>query len=419
MRPLNSPGMSLGSSTRRRAVGLALRAGLALAAAVALSACATTRPTTGRPVDPAPVEEVQLDPSLIKATVSDGQVNGTKVINSSEVFAQAQEAFSKRRYEEAVKHYAVIIEHFADSDYALASFYNSGLAFDHLQRHEDAARMYRQVYERFRGYSEATDALFRLAGSLARLERHDEVLEVTDLIDERMGLKLPDRVESLVRRGDALLAKGQLNEAETRYREAMTLNRRASAETALPDDAFFLVSAQYGIARVYHELFRAIKFRLPVERMEQDLEDKVKIFQQAQGLYIRAIRLGHPYWATASRYQIARMYEDFYSDLLTSEIPRLTDEEAEIYFEALRENLRPLMESALQYYEKTIILSERQGVDNEYTQRTQEALERLKVYMTDPRLQDREEDAIRTGTAPEGLGIVPQDTRPEPLDEQK
>lgn len=276
--------------------------------------------------------------------------------------------------------------------------------------------MYRRVIKEFRGRSEATDAFFRLAASLGELEQHAEVLEVLDETVERTGLTLADRIEAQTRRGDALYGLGKFSEAEAAYRQTLMTHKRADPDNALPDDSYFVVGAQYGVARVYQRLFEDIKFKLPVERMEKDLDDKIQLFQQAQGLFIRTIRKGHPYWTTASRYQIANMYEAFYADLLASEIPELTDEEAELYFEELREKLRPLMEQALQYYEKTIILSERQGVDNEYTERTQKALERLKGYLTDPEAQARDEDAVRAGENVGGLGDdAPKPPAPKPM----
>ncbi len=388
----------------------------ALALAALLCAACAGHPGPDKP-SRLIIDELALDPTLIKATSSSGEAPRTEVIDSRETFEQAQEAFSKRQYEKAVERYALIIEHFQDSDYFLASLYNSGLALDFTGRHAEAAALYRKVADTFPGRSEATDALFRLAGSLARLERHAEVVSVIDEIGARTSLTVGDRIEASVRLGDARLALGELSAAEEAYREALTMNRRAPVEDALPDDAYFIAGAQYGIGRVYHHLFVAIKFKLPIERMEGDLRDKIQLFEQSQSLYIRTIRLAHPYWTTASRYQIAKMYEDFYADLLTSEIPELTDEEAELYFEELRKKLRPLMDRALQYYERTITLSERQGVDNQYTQMTQEALDRLKSYLTDPRLQIQEANKVRAGQKIEALGLPPDEERVRPVEE--
>ena len=374
---------------------------LALMTAIGCASQPIKKPPTGI------IDEVALDPTLIKATVEGDKVGPSVVIDSAQVFADAQAAFKKRQYDKALEHYALIIEHFRESDYYLAALYNSGLALDFQRRHEEAARAYRAVFKAFPGRPEATDALFRLAGSLDKLGRHEEVIEVVEQISGRTGRVVGDHVEIHVRLGDALLATNRISEAEAAYSEALKLNRRAPVDEALPDDAYFVVAAQYGVGQVYHELFRAIKFRLPVERMDQDLKDKIRLFDQTQSLYIRTIRLGHPYWTTASRYQIARMYEDFYADLLASEIPRLTDEEAELYFEELRKKLRPLMDRALQYYERTITLSERRGVDNEYTAETQEALERLKSYLTDPEQLDIDEARVRSGEALDLLGSPP------------
>ncbi|MEL6180330.1 MAG: hypothetical protein AAFS10_15315, partial [Myxococcota bacterium] len=189
-------------------------------------------------------------------------------------------------------------------------------------------------------------------------------------------------------------------------------NSRAPLDQAAPVHSHFIAASQFGLSRVYHALFREIKLTLPVERMETDLEDKAQLFRQAQARYLRTIRGGNPYWASASRYYLAKMYEDFYADILAAEIPdELDEEQTTFYFDELRSKIRPLMEQAMRFYEKTIILSERDGVDNDFTRRTQDSLERLKRYLNDDKLQAQDEAMIRSGKVPSVLGTPPNEER--------
>jgi tetratricopeptide (TPR) repeat protein len=258
-----------------------------------------------------------------------------------------------------------------------------------------------------------------MANCHGNLDQHDEVRKTTRRILARPGLTPYDKVEAYTRLGDALFGLGRLSAAEDAYQQALKTNTRAKPQDVVPEDSHFVVAAQYGVSRVYHELFRALKFHLPVERMERDLEDKISLFMRAQTAYIRTMRRGNAHWATAAGYNIGLMYEEMYRDLLTSETPELDNEESRIYFDELRGQIRPLMERALQIYEKNITLSERYGLDNDYTRKTQESLERLKRYISDEEIQAEDEKRIRSGENIETIGGAEpqQDDRATPAED--
>jgi tetratricopeptide (TPR) repeat protein len=382
---------------------------LGLALALLASACATAP----KP-DPLPVEHVNLDPTLIRATVKDGQVTDSQVIHVDEVFEQAQADFKANRCDDAIRRYTVVVDSFPDSDQHLPSLYNRALCHERQEKWEDALKSYAVLVQTYPGKEAATDALYRSASCLARLERHDEVLSTVARILDRTGLTHYDRVEALVRRGDAYLALGKLDKAEDDYRQALLTHERTPDDQTVPDDSYFVVAAQYGVGQVEHRLFREVKFRLPVETMEKDIERKVELFQQAQRSYVKTMKRGNSHWATAAGYAIGQMYEEFYADLLNAEIPKLEDEEARVYFDELRSKLRPLMERALQIYEKNITLSERYGVDNAYTRETEASLARLKRYISDAKLQADDETRIRKGDPLDRVGAQPPEPTPEP-----
>ena len=87
---------------------------LLIVSTLLLTACASTRPAV-KPVPP--TESIELDPTLIKAEVENGEVVGSTVLDSQTVNRQAIRAYKKRRYDEAIAKYAIIIESFPDSQY--------------------------------------------------------------------------------------------------------------------------------------------------------------------------------------------------------------------------------------------------------------------------------------------------------------
>lgn len=397
---------------------------LIVALVLLTSACSgvTTRPDS----NPAntPSEEVAMDPMLIKANTDDkGDVQSVEALDSSTLWKDATRAVKRGQHTKAIDTYALLIQHFPDTQYFIPSLYNTGWAYERLEQWDKAMGYYTKVIEEVPGKPSATDAMYRMAECHARLGHWQEVAGTIDAIMGRSNLSLYDRIEAHARLGTARLELGQLSEAEQAYNKAIRLNARAPLELAVPVHSHFIAASQFGLSRVYHELFRKIKLSLPVERMETDLEDKAQLFKQAQSRYLRTIRAGNPHWASASRYYLAKMYEDFYTDILAAEIPDdLNDEEAAFYFDELRNKIRPLMEQAMRFYEKTIILSERDGVDNDFTRRTQASLDRLKRYLNDNDLQARDEEMIRSGKVPSVLGEPPAakhnpDARPKDIDD--
>ena len=356
-----------------------------------------------------------MDPMLIRAKTDNGEIKAIEALDSTKIWKEATRHVKKGRYEKALKQYALLVEHFPDSNYYIPSIYNMGWAYERQQRWDDATAMYNRVIKEVPGEDSATDAMYRLAECYAKKKQWRQVVSSIDTILDRSGLSLYDRIEAHARIGQARLELDQLSRAEKSYRMALKLNARAPLEEAVPAHSHFIAGSNFGISRIYHRLFRNLRLVLPVEKMETDLEDKAQLFKQAQSRYLKTIRGGNPYWASASRYYLAKMYEDFYTDILAAEVPDdLNDEESTYYFDELRKKIRPLMEQAMRFYEKTIILSERSGVDNDYTRQTQASLNRLKRYLTDNTLQAEEEKLIRDGKPPEMLGSPPEDTKSKP-----
>lgn len=340
-------------------------------------------------------ETVNLDPMLVRA--GDGP---NESIDVNELFDRAYRAFSNRMYENAVADYETILRYFPDSRFYLPSLYNAGLAYEKLQRWGDAARVYRTIVGEFPGNEETTDAYYRLAVALESLHEHEEIVELMTEVLLRSGVNTFDRVEAHVRRASALLALGDYEGASDGFRNALGINEGAVPEEQLAHDAHFIVQSYFGIGRAHHHMVDAISLVLPPERMGEDLKRKAELFMTAQVNYIRALGRHHPQWSMAAGYMIGRLYEDFYRDIFAAEIPdNLTDEQLALYFEELRKQIRPLMERAVQVYEKNLSLSKRivRADGNEWVAETEKHLQRLKAYLEDPVTQRRAERFVRHG----------------------
>lgn len=370
---------------------------------LALSACATTSNTNVAEGGKVDTEEVTLDPMLIKK----GPEGESLTIDVDELFARAYENFQARRFEDAAADYELVIRYFPDSRFYLPALYNAGLTYEKLERYQDAARNYRLIIDKFPDKEDTTDAFYRLAQMHEQMENWPMVADTMMEVLLRSNLTTFDRVEAHVRRSNALLEMESYDEAIDGFQTAVMLNDRAPSDQKLAPGSNFIVQSYFGIGRANHQKVLNIPLVLPPERMGKDLQEKAELFISAQGSYIRALSFHHPQWSMAAGYMIGRLYEDFYKDIFQSEIPDdLSDEAVTLYFEELRKQIRPLMERAVQVYEKTMSLSARivkPDENNRWVENTEMQLDRLKSYLEDPMTQKRAERFVLQGRKLEDL----------------
>ena len=104
------------------------------------------------------------------------------------------------------------------------------------------------------------------------------------------------------------------------YLAALGAYRRHLDDRSLVGNRYVSL-AQFQIGEIYRELVRAIHFRLPLERMARDLEDKSNLFLKAQNAYLKTLRLQHPEVAVISGYRLGSLYESMHDDMMAAEVP--------------------------------------------------------------------------------------------------
>ena len=98
------------------------------------------------------------------------------------------------------------------------------------------------------------------------------------------------------------------------------------------------------------------------DQLSQTLEFKAELLLSAQGHYLRAIKVGNGYWATAAGERIGSLYEVLHKQMMESPAPKeLTAEEGEVYRQEVRRRIRILLTKAIGVYESTVATAERIG----------------------------------------------------------
>jgi TolA-binding protein len=338
---------------------------------------------------PVPVQKMALDAEFL-IRVNDE----VRTVNADQLFAQARQELDDAAYQDCARNFDTLWQNLPGSEYEIASIYNAGLCHEQLANWELAAERYLRLLALQANSRDALDATFRLAECDANSSNWERVATHMQRLLEREDLRHLDKTEASYRLGMAQIALGQYDDAEQSFRASLKRNRLAGT-ARIANTHYFVSGAYYGIALAYHLRFSRIRFRLPEERMKEDLEVKRSLAKSAYSAYIDTVNQRNHFWGILSGYMVGKLFEDFYYDLLTAEVPpELEGEELRDYFLALREDFRPLLDEALIAYETTAKTSVRLGIENEWATASDERLQRLRQYMDDESALRQEEQAI-------------------------
>lgn len=330
----------------------------------------------------ASAQHIEMEP--MRFAVVEGEGGRTvEALDPEALFTDGNRLFEAQDYEHAAHKYGVIVDHFPDTRWYVVASFNAGLSLERAGRHTDAVGRFRAHIAAVSGSKDAQDALFRVAACHEALAEWDAMYAVGEelLAPHYRDIGAVDRLAAHAVRGRAAEGRGQLALAERDYRKALELYQQNLEQRGL-DKSPFVSMAQYRIGEIYRELFAAIRFKLPLERMARDLEDKSNFFLMAQSAYLRALRLQHPEWATQAGFRLGALYETMYEDMMGAEVPDdLTRDEIEIYYEALRDKVRPLLVRAIDIYERNIRLGQRMGRRDGWVSKTEASLARLREVL--------------------------------------
>lgn len=328
-------------------------------------ACATT---------PLNKETIDLEP-LILNQGRDGKV---KVLEVRPLFKEAADDYADGRYEEAVEKFQLVISTYPKTKYASHAHFNRGLALQRLDRHPEALADFGEAERRLPAGTDKRDAQLQQITSLEKLGRWSTLLPLAETLLK--GRKMPpvERIELQARVGIAHYDARRYARAERVFKDVLELYRQ-NAEISRLKSNVYVTRSQYLVGEIYRHLFQSIKFRLPVETMKRDLQDKSSFFLKGQSAYLRAIRLSNKRWSVAAGYKLGRLYQEMYRDMMKAEVPPELDEaDRQVYFDELKTHIKPLVVRAIEIYERNLGMSDRLGGGGEWASKTLEELDKMR-----------------------------------------
>ncbi|MEM6957639.1 MAG: hypothetical protein AAF645_18235 [Myxococcota bacterium] len=366
------------------------RFGLATALVLSLVLSGACGARSAQRTTPNPVE---LEPVRIEAQPDGAGGYEFEAYDANGLF---QEGVRRSRAGECVSAlplYDRIVAEFASSQYAAPSHYNAGLCLKEQGERDASALRFEAM---IRSYPESEDvdhARFQLIELYLDLERFDEGLETAArLLD---GTRTPDeRVEVMARHAQILLAQGERAEAAQKARETLRYARLRPEDDEV-SVVYFLGAANYVLAETIR--LDASEVVLPpgtIAVQRASLERRAQLLLRAQRAYFDTMRHTSAHWAAAAGYRIGAMYDAFWDAIMEAPVPppaaeqgrpTLSGEELAYYEEQYRLSLaslaKPLIRHSIRYWELTLVMVERTGVDTEWSARIHEDLEAARARL--------------------------------------
>ncbi len=320
--------------------------------------------------------------------------------DAGQLFERGTRLLADGQCREAVERfYDRIIAEFPASRYIGPASYNSGLCLHEGGELEASVPYYEGVLEHAPRSRDARHAALQLSQVLIGLERWEAALSVVDRVLLREDLEEPERLEGLARRAQALLGLERFEDAGRQARNALSYYRMQQRRAAIADP-YFAAAANYVLAESMR--MRSETMDLPPGSAEEQhavLDRRARLVLDAQREYFNTIRHTDAEWAAAAGYRIGAMYDHLWHALMRSPIPpptrQLDDEAVPVYEDEYRSELarhiRPLLRHAIRYWELTLLMVERTGVQTDWSTRTRSELERMRgliLEQTDPVAED-------------------------------
>ncbi len=338
-------------------------------------------------------QEVKFDEVLITGDLE------LEKLNDEELFAAATSFYAAEEYAQAARYFGRICDFHPQSRHYRPALYNAGLALEKLKEWDDAWVRF-SVLADTKGNADALDAAFRVAECDYHLERYTEAIELLRAIADRSDLASDKRIEARVQQGICELEMGSKDAAESTLRSALTY------WNGLPDkdlvDDYFPGQAQFFLGEIFRLHYEAVQLdgSKSTDKLAEDLEYKSELLLSSQGHYLRAIRIGNGYWATASGNRIGGLYESMYEHMMNAPAPgELSAPEQDVYRAELRKKIRVLISKAITVYERTLEAAERIGASSPFVQQTRESLTRMKQLLL---AEAKAEEAEKSPATPPG-----------------
>ncbi len=328
----------------------------------------------------------ELDPIEFKVDRQGGQPAKVFVRDYKKLSEEALAHFNAHEWAEALRLFDIAVREFPQEAGLFALQYNAGLCLMQLQRPLQAVPRFQDALKRSAGTRNARDALFQIADAYELAEKWAEAAATLrsaledPAVQQQIGgpLGLLDELEAWARLGIDLAKAGELPKADEAFKRVERIYND-NRDVSVIGESAWVARSLYERGEIYRGLFASIRFKLPVDRMKRDLEDKANLFLKGESAYFHCVRLHHKKWSLAAGYEIGHLYQQLIDDIDHAEVPPELDAlTVDVYRDELWNHTEHLAKRAVTIYKKNVELAQRLGEhDSDWVKRSEAGMVRM------------------------------------------
>jgi len=350
-----------------------------------------TSPKVAPEVEPAAPEgpkKMVLEATFI-GTVTD-HCTGKGTYDALELSEIGEEAFEGRNWEKAEACYSLFVQDFPEHSQLGMALFNLAVTKMQLEKYVDAQKHLQTMLKKFPTHPRKADARLQLGKSFLEQGNYKMTMKIFRTISSTPYVEWYDKIEALTQMGRCEMNNKDYTVAEEYFWQAYHAYRRAAREEGYAD-AYGLAQIHYHRTGIKEVLMNDAFIETPKDESEEEkervfesLERKARWLLDAQTGYLKVIRTGHAYWATAAGYKIGSLYERLYDEIVAvPSPPGITEEHAKVYRDDLIAKVSVLLRKSLIAFRKVCDVADRIQVQNEWVKKSRESMDRLIQILTD------------------------------------
>jgi tetratricopeptide (TPR) repeat protein len=340
----------------------------------------------------------------------------------SALFRVSVNAENTYDFDKAVANYQRLVKDYPASKNREAALFNAGRLLEGQQRYREAAQAFTRYVELFPTAEDAPKNQYRAALLYEKQGDPKGEISALEAFIKKFSAK-PQQAELVVdahkRIGEAFQKEGNEREARRAFEEAAReFDRRGLKPEAAPLAAESAAQARFQLAEYEFKEFDKLKIGGRGKALEKSFTVKRAGVKKVNDAYQEVFKYKRLEWTLASLYRKGFALERFGQTILETptppEVKRLGDEAVASYQDQLQQQTAALEDKAVESYVATLAEARKNRINDEWTKRTLEALNRYrpKEY---PVLKDAKSAVALDVTHPDGM-VVTLEGRPPPPD---
>lgn len=300
-----------------------------------------------------------------------------------ELYEQARQRFERAEYPAAARAFDRVAQLDPNGQWAPASLYAAGVAYDQAGDHATAVSRLEQVLQRHPQHEVARESRLRAIRLSTHLEQWRRAGELAEpLLVRGAEPRAEEAIVAHAAKALALVESDDLDRAQYHVEKGRQIveDQRLDAAGRISRDVAVLFFALGEIRRIRAE---RIQFEPMPPQFGLELERRCQLLLDAQSAYSDTMRAYDAHWSAMAGYRVGELYKTLHQDLMRVPTPASADTEArkQLFEGAMRLRYSVLLQKALAMMEHTLQMARRVGERSAWVDRAEQAERELRQAM--------------------------------------